>query len=204
MTEIALVSKSETARTAIIEAAYSVFLEKGYHGASMRQIAERAGVALGGIYNHFAGKEDIFAAVLDAYHPYRRILPVLDKAAGETIEEFVHDAARQIKNEIVGAELKILPLAFIEIVEFQGRHLARLAEKIMPNMLDFVRRFGERRGKLRGFPAPIMLRTLFAVFIGYSITEVILKYLPAFPDTGPDSLTGMVDIYLHGIIDPEG
>jgi AcrR family transcriptional regulator len=204
MPEKALISKGEQTRMAIIEAAYAVFLEKGYHGASMRQIADRAQIALGGIYNHFTGKEDIFAAVLDAYHPYRRIVPVLEKAEGETVDAFLHDAARQLKNEIMGAEHKLLPLAFIEVVEFQGRHLARLAEKIMPSMLRFVQRFGERRGKLRPFPAPVMLRMLFALFVGYSITGVMLKNIPTIQDSEPDALDGMVDIYLHGIMDPEG
>jgi hypothetical protein len=129
---------------------------------------------------------------------------VLEEAQGETIEEFVHDAARRIQSEIVGIEHKLLPLAFIEMVEFQGHHLARLAEKIMPSMLRFVQRFRERRGRLRDLPAPVMLRMLFAVFIGYTISEVIGRYLPAFRDLGSDSLPGMVDIYLHGIIDPEG
>lgn len=204
MTEKTLVSRGEQTRGAIIEAAFSLFLERGYHGTSMRQIADQAGIALGGIYNHFAGKEDIFAAVLDAHHPYRRILPVLEQAKGETVEEFVYDAARQVKHEVQGAEAKIMPLAFIEMVEFQGRHLARLAEMMMPNMVTFVQRFGERRGKVRNLPAPIMLRMLFAIFAGYLITEVVLKNFPMFKGVEIDWLDGMIDIYLHGIIDPEG
>ncbi len=204
MDEKVLISRGEQTRGAIIEVAFSLFLERGYHGTSMRQIADQAGIALGGIYNHFTGKEEIFAAVLDAHHPYRRILPVLDKAEGETIEEFVHDAARRIKNEVEGIEAKVMPLAFIEMVEFQGRHLARLAEMIMPNMVAFVQRFGERRGKMRALPAPLMLRMLFSIFVGYLVTEVVLKNFPIFKGVELDWFNGMMDIYLHGIIDPEG
>ncbi|MBI3241616.1 MAG: TetR family transcriptional regulator, partial [Chloroflexi bacterium] len=38
-------SKGEQTYAAIIEAAYALFLKKGYHGTSMRQIAERADLA---------------------------------------------------------------------------------------------------------------------------------------------------------------
>jgi len=47
-------TKGETTRLTIEDAAVELFMEHGYHATSMRQIAERAGLALGGIYNHFA------------------------------------------------------------------------------------------------------------------------------------------------------
>jgi hypothetical protein len=47
-------------------------MEQGYHATSMRQIAERADLALGGIYNHFASKEDIFEAIIMDKHPYKK------------------------------------------------------------------------------------------------------------------------------------
>lgn len=55
-----VISKGELTRESILEGAYQLFLRQGYHGTSMRQIAEEAGIALGGIYNHFSGKEEIF------------------------------------------------------------------------------------------------------------------------------------------------
>jgi len=80
-------------REEIIASAYQLFLERGYHGASMRQIVQRAGIALGGIYNHFASKEAIFIAVMieDAsctqLHPLMAVAPALQVAQGQTIEE---------------------------------------------------------------------------------------------------------------------
>ena len=40
-------SKGEASQQRIVEAAYALFLEQGYHGTSMRQIAERAGLTMG-------------------------------------------------------------------------------------------------------------------------------------------------------------
>ncbi len=72
-----VLTKGERTRQAVIEAAYDLFLEQGYAGTSMRQIAERSGLALGGIYNHFPGKEAIFSELIIDRHPFRQILPVL-------------------------------------------------------------------------------------------------------------------------------
>src|SRR5512138_2178270 len=82
------VKKGEATRLAIEDAAIHLFLEQGYHATSMRQIADRAQLALGGIYNHFSSKEDIFEAIILDQHPYKKILPLILEAEGETAEEF--------------------------------------------------------------------------------------------------------------------
>ncbi len=68
------VSKGEATRARIVEAAYQLFMSQGYHATSMRQIVEKAGITMGGIYTHFACKEAIWEAVFMAKHPYHEIL----------------------------------------------------------------------------------------------------------------------------------
>ncbi|MCD9197942.1 TetR family transcriptional regulator [Aeromicrobium wangtongii] len=45
--------------------ALSAFVEFGYHGASMRTIAERAGLSVPGLYHHHASKQEMLVALLD-------------------------------------------------------------------------------------------------------------------------------------------
>lgn len=45
--------------------ALSAFVELGYHGASMRAIAEGAGLSVPGLYHHYASKQEILVALLD-------------------------------------------------------------------------------------------------------------------------------------------
>jgi AcrR family transcriptional regulator len=49
----------------LLDAAYSVFLERGFAGASMEAIAERAGVTKPVIYDSFAGKDELFTALVE-------------------------------------------------------------------------------------------------------------------------------------------
>lgn len=51
-------------RATLLAAARTVFAESGYHGASVGDIIQAAGVARGTFYNHFESKRDVFAAVL--------------------------------------------------------------------------------------------------------------------------------------------
>lgn len=50
----------------ILEGAREVFLECGYEGASVNDIAKRAGVSKGTLYNHFPDKESLFIACIQA------------------------------------------------------------------------------------------------------------------------------------------
>ncbi|MFQ8704889.1 MAG: TetR/AcrR family transcriptional regulator [Thomasclavelia sp.] len=56
--------KKEELKNDIIEAAKNEFLNKGYEGASMRQIADKAHTTLGNLYNYFTNKEELLGVVL--------------------------------------------------------------------------------------------------------------------------------------------
>jgi AcrR family transcriptional regulator len=56
------IKKSEETRTRILEAALSVFRERGFERATMREIATAAGVAVGAAYYYFESKDAIVMA----------------------------------------------------------------------------------------------------------------------------------------------
>ncbi len=51
--------------TAILDAAESLFLERGFQATTVEQLAEEADVAAGSVYGHFGGKEGVYAALID-------------------------------------------------------------------------------------------------------------------------------------------
>ncbi|HEX9616786.1 MAG TPA: TetR/AcrR family transcriptional regulator [Anaerolineales bacterium] len=193
------VTRGERTRAEITLAAHQLFLERGYHGTSMRQIAQAAGVALGGIYNHFPSKEEIFLAVLIDHHPYVDVIPAILSAQGETVEELVRDAAEKMVAEM-GGRRDILNLMFIELVEFNGAHLTQLFQLIFPQMMAFAQRFLQGHDNLRPIPLPILLRAFIGLFFSYIMMELILgKYMPVEMKT--NSLDYFVDIFLNGILE---
>ena len=53
-----------TGRQRVLDAAAALFVQQGYAGTTLREIAESAGIKAGSIYHHFASKEALFVAVL--------------------------------------------------------------------------------------------------------------------------------------------
>lgn len=60
----------------ILDVAEDLFGNQGYDGTSLRQIAQGAGIKEPGLYNHFAGKQSLYEAVL-----YRALNPMAEALA---------------------------------------------------------------------------------------------------------------------------
>ncbi len=191
-------TKGERTRQALLDAAYQQFIQRGFHGASMRAIAPGAGITPGGIYNHFAGKDELFAAVVVAHHPLTRIFPQLIAATGNTAEERLRNAAQRITDELTADE-GLLNLFFIEMIECQGRHLTALAETLMPKAVAFVTELHASVATPPGITSFGLLQT----FVGTVLATVFTQRFLASAGAPPAALAGIeqfMDIYLHGIL----
>ena len=59
--------KQKDTRERIQEAALEEFLDKGFLGASLRQIVKQAGVTTGAFYGYFSSKEALFASIVEPH-----------------------------------------------------------------------------------------------------------------------------------------
>jgi AcrR family transcriptional regulator len=192
-------TKGEVTRLAIEDAAFELFMEQGYHATSMRQIADKAELALGGIYNHFSTKEEIFAAILLDKHPYKQILPLMLAAEGDTAEELIRSAARTLVTEL-GSRPELMKLIFIELVEFNGKHVGSLLSEIVPRVLPMFEKMIRVRKNLRKIPPPVLVRSFLGMFFSFYITELLIKDSLLAKLMPKNSFDLFVDIYLHGVI----
>jgi AcrR family transcriptional regulator len=79
-------ARAAARRQQIIDAALICFAERGFHKATLQDVVHASGLSPGSIYCHFASKEDIVYAVVDARH--RRDLANLELALNaNTLEE---------------------------------------------------------------------------------------------------------------------
>ena len=59
--------KSTATLEKIQQAAMEEFSEKGFQGASLRQIVKQAGVTTGAFYGYFSSKEALFASIVEPH-----------------------------------------------------------------------------------------------------------------------------------------
>ena len=77
-------SESGTARR-ILEAGLELFSSRGYHGTSIRDVAELAGVKSASLYSHFSAKEDILGRLVFIGHDvhHRTLLSAMLEAGAD-------------------------------------------------------------------------------------------------------------------------
>ncbi|MGS0706888.1 TetR/AcrR family transcriptional regulator [Acinetobacter sp. ANC 3781] len=103
-------------RQQILTAAKKLFLKCGYHGSSMNQIAQEAGVTKLTVYNHFQDKANLFVCAIAATcEELISARPLNLQADSDFNKEFIHacDLALNIINlpEAIKLELLLLELA---------------------------------------------------------------------------------------------
>ncbi len=103
-------------RARLLKAAGAIFAKRGYHDATLDEIAQRAGVSKGALYYNFASKEDLFLTLLS-----ERLGERLEETGGpgpETAERFVAALER---------DPRWAPL-FFEFMAWAGRDARHRAE----------------------------------------------------------------------------
>jgi AcrR family transcriptional regulator len=157
-------------------------------------------MALGSIYNHFASKEDMFAAIIAENHPYLQIMPLIREARGDTVDNFLRNAAKSLVDELDNRP-EFLNLMLIELVEFKGQHAPKLFEIIFPDIMAIAGHVSTFQDDLRPIPPALLMRAFIGMFFSYFLTGLLLKGL--IPESMQENaLDQFVDIFLNGIKRP--
>lgn len=194
-------------REAVLEAAMGLFLRQGYHASGMREIAREAGISLGAAYNHFSSKEQILEELLAQHNFYGTMAEAVSRADGDTVSELLQSGFAEIMSSLEG-KVHFPLLVFIDVLEFQGRHVGKLATEAIPSVVAFFRRIyslGSARGEMRDVSLVLAMRTFVGMVFSSFIIENLagslnieaVRNLALHDDSWQQ---GMVDILLHGVL----
>lgn len=166
-------------RNQILEAAVMCFLERGYHQTGVRDIAARAGVSLGNLYNHFRGKHDVLVeiAMLERreMEPFLKILNST-ASAPKVLKKFIRAYAKYLaalENVILTLEISSEAVRQPDIAQLFVENRARLTEA-----LEAVVRRGIADGDLRAVPDPLQASQLVIETLEGSAYRSVLSELP--------------------------
>jgi AcrR family transcriptional regulator len=98
---LSVLEKASETRDAIVRAALAEFVQNGFAGTRMDDIATRAGVAKGTLYLHFTDKEALFGAIVK-----QEIQPSIDISSyllseGSSLENFIETKLPAMVEEIL-------------------------------------------------------------------------------------------------------
>lgn len=79
-------------RSAILEAARSVFLESGYDAVTVRDVIGATHLAAGTFYNYFRTKEEVFRALIEQHIEALTAQLKVVRGNARSLDEFVHGA----------------------------------------------------------------------------------------------------------------
>jgi TetR/AcrR family transcriptional regulator, cholesterol catabolism regulator len=130
----------------IAKKASKLFIKKGYHQTTMREISKATGMALGNLYDYISKKEDVLCLTFDVYHQY--IQERLDDEQAlktddpkELLRSFIRDSLQNIlafKDEIIlmYRESRLLPKKNLEAAMKRELEQIRALEKIIQKGID--------------------------------------------------------------------
>lgn len=155
----------------IRNAARKLFTRQGFHGTTVREIAQAAGVSMGKLYLYYPTKEDIF---IDLVHQMgqkmevlrqKELLPFMQSPDPESLKKLGMAIGR-----IVSENLDYWRLMYIDVVEFRHKH--------------FIHSYYEIAGGLRNYATAMFqkARTPFPddVNAGFAYANLYLQFVTYF------------------------
>jgi AcrR family transcriptional regulator len=178
--------RQEQTREQLVAAAARVFGRRGYHRATVDEIAAEAGFTIGALYSNFKTKEELFLAIADRQVESRvaEISAVADAATGDG--DAGPAAAEQLR-VFLEADPD-WPLLFYEFWSLSvrnpelGNELADRRDAIRDALAETLRRVAEHHGFKLRFPAPVLATAIAACLNGLAFERA------AAPDDLPEDV----------------
>jgi AcrR family transcriptional regulator len=134
------VTKADARRRQILDAASACVRQAGFHGASMAEIAQAAGLSVGQIYRYFENKEAIIAAIVEAdlAEMHERFVD-LETSGAPLVSTFIDHSVKECTVPRYGADRAALAL---EVLAEAGRNprILKVAEAAYAGQRALLRR----------------------------------------------------------------
>lgn len=198
----------EEKRGRIEEAAKELFIKRGFHATSMRDIARSTGSSLGNLYNYYRTKEDILESIIARYQKVidARLRAIFDKLDEPLQPESLVRFGHMVK-DLVGGHSDFWLLMYIDVLEFENRHFRKMFEGLAQNLRrSFAPYFAElkREGALYdGVDPAVGFTAAYMQFFNYFLVEKLFggnRHLGISDDRVIQTLT---EIFCRGVLRPE-
>ena len=203
-TDPARLAATEARRKQILEAAAQVFAQKGFHRATIREIARVAGIAEGTIYNYFRNKEDLLTAMVNWLARVdeftQQAAELADTASPAEFLDFVlHNRFALLEQSRTPLQA-LLPQALTN--PELGRHFYQTLTLPALEIFEQVWQQHVEHGRIRPLDAALLVRLFFAMFIGIALLTMLGD--PVVLGDRETIIRQIAEVALHGILPSSG
>ncbi|HEX8732487.1 MAG TPA: helix-turn-helix domain-containing protein [Ktedonobacterales bacterium] len=190
-------------REQLIRTGLRLFSEKGYRGASVRDIARAAGVTEGLLYHYFESKAALFRAVLDQYAPVSAFEDLLRAAATpQPAQRSFDEALRALGREFVARirEYRAFIVTMLTEAPSEPELGAILSDFLRSTNADIARFLTEYR-KVGQIDVQIPIDAAARVLQGSLMFHFLMEALrpQSAPAEGDDALDDLFTVLLAGL-----
>lgn len=140
-----VLAKDETSER-VLKAAAELFAERGFHGASMRELAQRAGVNVAAGHYHFGSKRDLYLTVLRQYFAEiradlarRQALPPAGRASRARLVEVLRARAHTMASSLLGSPPSLHGTLMMREMADPSEALSVIVDEFLRPMMDETR-----------------------------------------------------------------
>jgi len=178
-------------RDSIHKAALLEFRENGYHKASMRNIAKRAGIAVGNMYRYFKNKDELFYSVISP--AYNKVIKFITefKAPEYNSRELDNLSIDEQTRGIVDIYLEHNNELLIMIDGSKGTVYEKAKDEIVSLVQNIIYSFLKNKVKES---SSVVINPLFSHTLSYSVIEGVILILKNYEDE--ETIGEMVKVFV--------
>ena len=184
-------------------AALELFVERGYAGTRLEDVAARAGISKGTLYLYFANKEELFKAVVreGLVSPIAEMRGVIEQYEGSTMElvrMMLFGWWERIGASRIGGIPKLVISEAGNFPELARFYLAEVVEPAQAATIAIVKR-GIARGEFRAVNADVVARLMAAPMLGLLMWRNALEPFSKSKVDPVVYLEAHLDMLRHGL-----
>ncbi|MEJ2556357.1 MAG: TetR/AcrR family transcriptional regulator [Anaerolineae bacterium] len=164
----------EARRNQILDAAASVFAEKGFHRATTKEIASAAGVSEGTIYNYFDSKADLLIGIMSRLVELQQLSGELTDGLQADVKDFFSAVLGQRMSRIPQSQEMIQAILPEVLVNLELRE--RFYQQYVLQLTKLLEQYVETRiklGHIRPVDVPLTVRTIQGMFVGLLVLRIL-------------------------------
>src|SRR5262245_38959143 len=179
----------------VLEHAARIFCEKGYEGASMRDLSRATGMSLAGLYHYFASKEELLYLIQK--HAFRTIIENVRarlESASDPAERIRIFIENHLEYSLANKEaMKVLVHEDETLKNEHGTEVRSIKREYYRICLDLLEDFQRARGLQ--FSGRMAVLSLFGM-----INWIYTWHNPRVDENAQGLARQMGDIFLHGVV----